>query len=105
VGARELEELVVGRLLELATDADLLAEVKSAGPPEDGSTVIVVDDMQRALASLSTTWPELSPEEQARIVRLLVERVIYHGTVGEVAIMFRPNGIAALARELGRKSA
>jgi site-specific DNA recombinase len=44
-------------------------------------------------------WEQLSPKEQARLIRLLVERVDYDGAQGSVAITFRPGGIKTLAAE------
>ena len=52
-----------------------------------------------ALASFAPVWEQLSPKEQARLIRLLVERVDYDGAAGDVAVTFRPGGIKALANE------
>ncbi len=46
-------------------------------------------------------WGALFPREQARILRLLVERVGYDGGAGTLAITFRPSGIKALAQDVG----
>jgi site-specific DNA recombinase len=45
----------------------------------------------------------LTPDEYARIVALVVERVDYDGAKGKVAITFRPAGIRKLAEELARE--
>ena len=52
-----------------------------------------------ALQRFNDLWDALYPAEQARIVRLLVDRV----TVGPsgMAVDLRNNGIATLVRELG----
>jgi site-specific DNA recombinase len=55
-----------------------------------------------ALAAFDPVWEQLSPKEQARVVRLLVERVVYDGAAGSVAVTFRPSGLKALAQEQGR---
>jgi site-specific DNA recombinase len=55
-----------------------------------------------ALARFDPVWESLTPNEQARIVALLVERVEYDGARGKASITFRPTGIQALAEELAR---
>lgn len=45
-------------------------------------------------------WDSLTLCEQARVVRLLVERVDYDGARGKVAVTFHPGGIKTLAAEL-----
>jgi site-specific DNA recombinase len=61
----------------------------------------VVDraEVAAALASFAPVWEQLSPKEQARLIRMLVERVDYDGAAGSVAITFRPGGIKTLAQE------
>ena len=56
-------------------------------------------EVAQALALFDPVWESLTPREQARIVRLLVERVDYDGAKGTVSITFRPTGIKALAQE------
>jgi site-specific DNA recombinase len=56
-------------------------------------------EVAAALASFAPVWEQLSPKEQARLIRLLVERVDYDGQHGNVAITFRPGGIKTLAQE------
>ncbi|MCC7409110.1 MAG: recombinase family protein [Phycisphaeraceae bacterium] len=62
-------------------------------------------EVQTALSAFNPVWDTLSPREQARIIRLLVERVDYDGKAGTVAVTFRPNGIKALAQELAETTA
>jgi site-specific DNA recombinase len=57
-------------------------------------------EVEAALAVFDPLWETLSPREQARIIRLLVERVDYDGKQGTVAVTFRPNGIKTLAQQL-----
>jgi site-specific DNA recombinase len=54
----------------------------------------------QALADFDPVWQTLAPQEQARLVQLLVETVDYDGRHGKVAITFYPTGIATLANEL-----
>jgi len=56
-------------------------------------------DMARALAVFDPVWESLSPREQSRIVRLLVERVGYDGRDGRVTMTFRSPGVKALCSE------
>ena len=58
-------------------------------------------DLAAALSLFDPVWDALFPREQARILRLLVERVGYDGGAGTLAITFRPSGIKALAQEVG----
>jgi site-specific DNA recombinase len=59
----------------------------------------------RVLAGLDPAWASLTPEEQARVIRLLVSRVDYDGAQGKVSITFHPLGLKTLAGEwLGQSS-
>jgi site-specific DNA recombinase len=53
----------------------------------------------RALAELEPNWDQRTPEEQGRLVRLLVARVDYDGAQGKLAITFHPLGLKTLAGE------
>ena len=55
--------------------------------------------MRDALNDLDPLWGELFPAEQARIVRLLVERVVV-GPAG-ADIRLRVEGLASLVQDLG----
>ena len=57
-------------------------------------------DAAAALAGFDPVWAALAPGERARVIGLLVERVVYDGAAGKVAVTFRPTGITALAGEL-----
>jgi site-specific DNA recombinase len=60
-------------------------------------------EARRALAGLDLAWTALTPQEQARVVGLLVSRVDYDGAQGKVSITFHPVGLKTLAGEwLGR---
>ncbi|HSH95531.1 MAG TPA: hypothetical protein VK968_15415, partial [Roseimicrobium sp.] len=60
----------------------------------------VVDEraLNAALSLFTPVWETLSPREQSRIIRLLVERVDYDGKKGTLAVTFRPSGIQSLAQ-------
>ena len=44
-------------------------------------------------------------EQPLRVLRLLIEKVAYDGKSKELAIIFRPTGIATLAVEVGADAA
>jgi hypothetical protein len=55
-------------------------------------------EMREALERLDPLWDELFPAQQARIVRMLVERVVV-GPAG-AAIQLRVEGLASLVQDL-----
>jgi site-specific DNA recombinase len=57
----------------------------------------------QALSGLVPAWEAMTPDEQGRVVRLLVSRVDYDGQQGKASITFQPLGLKTLAGEmLGR---
>ena len=56
--------------------------------------------VQDALSGLVPAWEGMTPDEQGRVVRLLVARVDYDGRQGKASITFQPLGLKTLAREL-----
>ena len=58
-------------------------------------------DVARALAVFDPVWESLAPREQARIFRLLIERVACDGRDGKVTVTFRSAGVKALCSEVG----
>ena len=54
----------------------------------------------QAMSSFDPVWETLSPHEQLRAIRLLVQRVDYDGEKGTVSVTFHPAGIQTLADEL-----
>jgi site-specific DNA recombinase len=57
-------------------------------------------EVEAALSVFDPVWDTLSPREQARMIRLLIERVDYNGQDGTIDVTFRANGIKTLAHEL-----
>jgi site-specific DNA recombinase len=57
------------------------------------------DEAAKALAAFDPVWDALVPREQASLLQLLIESVDYDGQAKEVAITFRPAGIASLGNE------
>jgi len=57
-------------------------------------------DLKKALSLFDPVWEHLFPREQVRILRLLIERIDYHGGEGTLEITFRDVGIKTLREEL-----
>ena len=53
-----------------------------------------------ALTLFDPVWEVLHAEEQARVMRLLVEGISYDGAAGTAVVGFRATGIQGLAEEL-----
>jgi hypothetical protein len=53
-----------------------------------------------ALSGLVPAWETMTPQEQARVLRLLVSRVDYDGKHGKASIIFQPLGLKTLAAEM-----
>jgi site-specific DNA recombinase len=58
----------------------------------DGATVDEAD-LRAALARFDEVWAALDPAERARALHLLIERIVFDGRDGSVAITFRVNGL------------
>lgn len=56
-------------------------------------------DLARALSVFDPVWESLSPREQSRIIRMLIERIGYDGRDGTVTVTFRSPGVKALCTE------
>ncbi len=113
----ELRELA-GRIAtnETATDrvADLQDRIRAA--EQRGTQVreelislrrelLDEGDVARALAAFDPLWETLAPREQARVIRLLVQRVDYDGEKETVSVTFHPAGIKMLSREFAEVKA
>ena len=68
----------------------LIASTNSAG--------ITRDEARKALKDFNSVWANLSPREQARVLKLIFATVEYDANAATVAVTFRPTGIAALCR-------
>ena len=91
--AAELESAVLEQLRGFLRSPELLAEVLphaiSLDPSLDEAKATV------AMTRLDEIWDQLFPAEQARIVRLLVEKVIVSLT--ELEVRLRANGLENIA--------
>jgi site-specific DNA recombinase len=91
----DLHERVSRTEDRLKTVRDDLADAAAERVPEA--------EAAKALAAFDPVWGALTPREQARVVALLVERVVYDAAAGTVAVTFRPTGIKTLADEWARE--
>jgi site-specific DNA recombinase len=91
-GLAELQERV-GQVEQRL--ARLRAQVEAIGQER-----LDEDEAARALAGLDPSWEAMAPDEQARVVQLLVSRVDYDGARSKVSITFHPLGLKTLAGEL-----
>jgi len=72
--------------------SDATGRLKDAQATLDGlkDTAIDEDHVRSAVASFMPVWNELFPAERERIIRLLIESIVFNAESGEVAITFRP---------------
>jgi len=56
-------------------------------------------DFRNALSLFEPVWDTLFPNEQARIINLLIDKVSYDASKSSAVINFRPLGVQALAEE------
>ena len=91
-----VEDAVVGEIRRMIRAPEIAARtiklMREDSPPVDEKAVV------RALGEFDQLWAALYPAEQARIVQLLVERVI----VGEdgIAVDLRHEGLGSVVREM-----
>jgi site-specific DNA recombinase len=105
IPAGQIESFVVGQVGDIGRDPALLDQAV-AGPRDDEEGPDIQsevqhrqDEVRAALAAFAAAGPTPPPEEQARVLDLLVERVDYDGSKGTVAITFHPTGLEARAGE------
>jgi len=55
-----------------------------------------IQSLEPALGNVQERVPALPPDEQLRLVQLLIKRVDYDGTQGKVSITLRPDSLPAL---------
>jgi DNA invertase Pin-like site-specific DNA recombinase len=97
VSAAEVEAAVVAQVRAILCQPEIIVGTWMAARTELPAST--ENDTRDALLRLDPLWNELFPAEQARIVRLLVERVEI-GPCG-ADIRLRVSGLASLASDLG----
>jgi len=106
--AGEIEGVVVDQLRRVLRSPEVLAQTyREARAQADEQAVtceaFTEQDVVNALCSLDPIWEHLFPEEQARIVQLLVKEVDVYPDRAELQI--RAEGLASLVAELKEGSA
>lgn len=61
--------------------------------------MVDTDEMAGAMEAFDPIWKSLSPGEQARLIRLLVQQVEYDGENENVSVTFHSTGIKTLSNE------
>jgi site-specific DNA recombinase len=61
--------------------------------------LLQVDQAARALSALEQQFGSLPTIEQARLIRLMVQRVEYDGAQGKLALALDPAGLATVVEE------
>ncbi len=88
----DLQERVAVLERQLREVRDRLAE--SVGQTMDVASV------RKTLREFDGVWSEMTPREQEKFVKTLVERVSYDGATGTVTVGFRTTGIRQLCLEV-----
>ena len=101
VPAAEVEEAVVAQVRHLLRTPEIIARTWAAARQENE---LPERDVVKTITDFAPLWDELFPAEQARIVRLLVERVDL--APDGMQVRLRADGLQTLVAELGlRKKA
>jgi hypothetical protein len=95
--AGEVENAVMDQVKALLRQPEVVVGTWRAARAE--APEVTEAEVREALHRLGLLWDELFPAEQARIIRLLVERVDV-GAEG-MDIRLRTDGLAGLVRDLG----
>ena len=96
VSAAEIERAVIDQLRALLRQPEIIVATWRAAREE--APDLTEAEVREALAELDPLWEELFPAEQARIVRLLVERVEVGPDGADIRL--RVAGLSTLMREL-----
>jgi len=61
--------------------------------------VISKEEVDAALGKFDGVWSSLSPKEQTKLIRMLIQRVDYDATKGDVSITFHPLGLKSIGQQ------
>ena len=101
IAAGEVEGLVLGQIKRLLAAPELVARTIAAVRRENGAAedaVLEEGDVIEALGALEPVWDELYPAEQARILRLVIERIDV--APDGISVTLHAAGIRSLVAEL-----
>jgi hypothetical protein len=97
VPAAEIEDAVIAQMRHLLQTPEIVAPTWAAAN-QDGTASIPEREMVAWITKFPPLWDELFPAEQARIVRLLVERVDVASD--HIAVRLRAEGLQTLVEQL-----
>jgi site-specific DNA recombinase len=104
--AGEIERFVVQEIAGIGRDSGLRDQVldqaqQRLGEGDQGRNRHGIDRQAATdtLSEFDTVWQTLSPNEQNRLMQLLIERVVFDHAGSRVSITFRPTGIATLSNQ------
>jgi site-specific DNA recombinase len=106
IAASEVESIVLGQVRRLLASPELVARTITALGRENGATEraeFEQGDVIEALGALEPVWDELYPVEQARILRLLIERIDV--APDGISVTLHAAGIRSLVAELADQEA
>jgi len=106
IAASEVESLVLGQVRRLLASPELAARTITAVRSENGSVedpALEESEVIEALGALEPVWDELYPAEQARIMRLLIERIDVASD--GISVTLHAAGIHSLVAELAGQEA
>jgi site-specific DNA recombinase len=101
IAASEVEVMILGQLRRLLASPEMVARTITAVRRENGAAEDpLLDDSEaiEAIGALEPIWDQLFPAEQARILRLLIERVLVR--LDGLRIDLRAEGIASVVEDL-----
>jgi len=96
VAAAEIEAAVIDQVRGLLRAPEVVVATWRAGRETDGG--LTEAQVREALRDLDPLWDELFPAEQARVLRLLVERVEVHPD--GLNLRFRVDGLQTLVADI-----
>jgi site-specific DNA recombinase len=106
IAASEVEGLVLGQVRRLLASPELVARTITAVRRENGAAedaVLAEGEVIETLGALEPVWDELYPAEQARILRLLIERIDI--APNGISVTLHATGIRSLVAELADQEA
>jgi hypothetical protein len=100
VPAAEVEEAVVAQVRHLLQTPEIIARTWAEAKSE---VEVPERDVVKTITEFAPLWDELFPAEQARIVRLLVERIDL--SPDGIQVQLRAEGLQTLVQELRLRQA
>ena len=104
--AHEIEQFVVNELIAIGRDPVLRDRVLTETEKRLANSTVSKQKnhldrraASEALSEFEPLWKVMSPNEQRRLIQLLIQEVAYDAENSRVAITFQPTGIALLAAD------